>query len=85
MFSRIYKVVHAVADYTEGHSGNERAGSSSESSRDERHQVPERLAVGPTADCDLHGDEAIPDRSRHCDAIDSNVEASCQRYPGRRL
>jgi len=77
------KFIRGSADYTEGYSRNGRSRSSSESSWNERHQMSERLVVGFTTNRDFHGDEAIFNRLGHCDAINSNVETSCQRYPGR--
>jgi len=62
--------------YTEGSSGNRWSRNSGESPRDKRCQVSGRCAIDPVANCDCHRDETISDRLGHCDAIDSNVEAT---------
>lgn len=79
---RVRATEFVCVGYTEGRAGDGRSRGPGESPRDVRHQVPERLAVGFTTDRHLRGDEAIPDRSGHRDAIDPNAEASGQGYPG---
>lgn len=79
MFSHIstVKLGHGSTDHTKGYPGNGRSRGFGKSSGNKRHQVSERLAIGPIANRDFHGNETIFDRFGHHDAVDPDAKTSC--------